>query len=141
MKKYNEKDEVFGGIFNSKSLADRWEAGEGRFFEFEKLFLVDIVNLEDAYLIKAEMPGLKREEINIEVFQNTITISTEQEVKEEEKSLDYIYKESKRQCLSRTIYLRNMNENEVDAKLEDGVLNVRINKLDDGMKLNNVEVK
>jgi HSP20 family protein len=88
---------------------------------------VDIEELEDAYVIEAEVPGVKREDVNIEVTGNELTISGEIKVRERE---GIIRRRTRRvgEFEFRVVLPNEVNPERVDAKLNDGVLTVRIPK-------------
>jgi HSP20 family protein len=88
---------------------------------------VDIEELEDAYVVEAEVPGVKREDVNIEVSGNELTISGEIKVREREG----IIRRRTRQVGQfefRVLLPNEVNAEGIDAKLNDGVLTVRIPK-------------
>jgi HSP20 family protein len=88
---------------------------------------VDIEELEDAYVVEAEVPGVKREDVNIEVTGNELTISGEIKVRERE---GIIRRRTRRvgEFEFRVVLPNEVNPERVDAKLNDGVLTVRIPK-------------
>jgi HSP20 family protein len=88
---------------------------------------VDIEELEDAYVVEAEVPGVKREDVNIEVTGNELTISGEIKVRERE---GIIRRRTRRagEFEFRVVLPNEVNPEGVDAKLNDGVLTVRIPK-------------
>ncbi|HLQ83617.1 MAG TPA: Hsp20/alpha crystallin family protein [Pseudogracilibacillus sp.] len=95
-------------------------------------FKVDVSETKNEYVIEAELPDIKREEINIALNENRLTISVErkdeQDTIDEEKS--YIHKERHYQSMQRSIYLGNADSDssKADAKLEDGLLKVIVPK-------------
>ena len=92
---------------------------------------LEISDKKNEYDIKAELPGVKKEDLDIEMNDNYLTISA---VKTEDKSEeDKYYKKSEFSYseFSRTIYLpENVDVDNIDAKLEHGVLKVVIPKLE-----------
>jgi HSP20 family protein len=88
---------------------------------------VDIEELEDAYVVEAELPGVRREDVNIEVSGNELTISGE--IKERERQ-GVIRRRTRRvgRFEFRVALPSEVNPEGVDAKLHDGVLTVRIPK-------------
>jgi HSP20 family protein len=88
---------------------------------------VDIEELEDAYVVEAEVPGVKREDVNIEVTGNELTISGEIKVRERE---GIIRRRTRRvgEFEFRVVLPNEVNPEGVDAKLNDGVLTVRVPK-------------
>ncbi|MGZ4302224.1 MAG: Hsp20/alpha crystallin family protein [Gaiellaceae bacterium] len=100
---------------------------------------VDIEELEDAYVVEAEVPGVKREDVNIEVSGNELTISGEIKVRERE---GVIRRRARRvgEFEFRVILPNEVNAEGIDAKLNDGVLTVRIPKAERAQR-RRIEVK
>jgi HSP20 family protein len=100
---------------------------------------VDIEELEDTYVVEAEVPGVKREDVNIEVSGNELTISGETKEREREgvtrRRMRRVGKFEFRVMLPSEV-----NPEGVEAKLNDGVLTVRIPKAA-GAKRRRIEVK
>jgi len=100
---------------------------------------VDIEELEDAYVVEAEVPGVKREDVNIEVSGNELTISGEIKVRERE---GIIRRRTRRvgEFEFRVVLPNEVNAEGIDAKLNDGVLTVRIPKAKSAQR-RRIEVK
>jgi HSP20 family protein len=100
---------------------------------------VDIEELEDVYVVEAEVPGVKREDVNIEVSGNELTISGEIKVRERE---GIIRRRTRRvgQFEFRVLLPNEVNAEGIDAKLNDGVLSVRIPKAERAQR-RRIEVK
>lgn len=91
---------------------------------------VDCREEEDAYVLEAELPGLKREDISIDVGEDAIYIKAQKEEKVEEKREGYIRKERGSLSFYRRIPIsKNVDKENVSAKLEDGVLRVTLPKM------------
>ncbi|GER67885.1 hypothetical protein BpJC7_20520 [Weizmannia acidilactici] len=94
-------------------------------------FPVRMEEEEDMYLITAKLPGYKKDQIEIDIFQQFITISvkhdeTETSVDEEKQS--YVKKSEVRR-LSRTVSLPHPIDGEqVKAKYDNGLLTIRVPK-------------
>lgn len=100
---------------------------------------VDIEEREDAYVVEAEVPGVKREDVNIEVSGRELTISGE--IKER-KSEGVIRRRTRRvgRFEFRVALPSEVNPEGVDAKLNDGVLTVRVPKAERAQR-RRIEVK
>ena len=93
--------------------------------------LVDLADNGAEYVVKAEVPGLNRDDLNIEVTENSVEISgeTKSEEKEEDQSKGYIRRERRYSSFYRSIPLpENVLTDKVDAELKDGVLTVKLPK-------------
>ncbi len=93
--------------------------------------LVDLVDNGKEYLVKAEMPGIRKEDLKIEVAQDNLEISGETSVEEkhEDKETGYIRRERRYSRFYRTLPLpENILTDKVEAELKDGVLTVKLPK-------------
>ncbi len=89
----------------------------------------DIIDEGDKYLIKLEIPGVKKDEINLNVSDNSIEISAQHKEEEEEKKKNYLRKERSEISYYRTLPLpEKVLSGKTQAKLTDGILNVTIPK-------------
>ena len=96
----------------------------------EKDMKTNIMENADNYQVTSEIPGVLKEQVNINVEDSTLTIKVnKQDVKEEKKN--YIVKERVEKEVSRSFYLDNMNEDEIEAKMDNGILTIKVNKLKD----------
>ena len=99
--------------------------------EFVRAPLIDLADNGKEYVLKAEVPGLNREDISIEVGENEIEISgeTKAETSEENKEKGYIRRERRYAKFYRSLPLPDsVVRDKVDAELKDGVLTVKLPK-------------
>ena len=91
---------------------------------------VDIVEEEKAYLVKADLAGMKPEDIKIEVKNNVLTVSGERKLeKKEEGENGYRRIEREYGSFTRSFTLPETAEGDsIDASYTDGVLTVSIPK-------------
>ncbi|PPQ82601.1 hypothetical protein CVT25_007115 [Psilocybe cyanescens] len=76
-----------------------------------------------------ELPGLKKEDVDIQVNNNRLTISGESKLSREKKEEGYIARERRSGKFSRTLQLpQGVEENQVNASLSDGLLTVTFPK-------------
>jgi HSP20 family protein len=101
-------------------------------FSFIPQIRVPVVDLEDRekeYLLKAEMPGFKKEDIEIEAQENSIAITGTAGWKYDEKGQLYICKERACKTFYRRIELsEQIKIHEVNANLTNGVLEITLPK-------------
>lgn len=99
---------------------------------------IDIKEFENEYKIKVEVPGIEKENIDIELNKLSMTISAKKEENKEEKNKKYHKTEFAYGDYSRTIYFpHEINVNEAKAKLQNGVLCLELPK----SNIENKEVK
>jgi HSP20 family protein len=91
-------------------------------------FKLDVQDKGKEYLIEAEIPGVKKEEINLELNEGRLTISITREEKIDEEKNNYVHKERRHSSMSRSIYLADAMQEGVKAGLKDGVLTVIVPK-------------
>lgn len=91
-------------------------------------FKIDITDKENEYFIEAELPGTKKEEIDLSVEDNSLCISINRVQEENKDDKNYIHRERKVSSMSRRVRLEGAKLNEISAKLKDGVLNITVPK-------------
>jgi HSP20 family protein len=91
--------------------------------------LVDLEDRGEDYMLKAEMPGFKKEDIEIEVQEDSVEITGRVGWKYDKKAKDYICKERACESFYRSVQLPEEVEiDAVKANLTDGVLEVVLPK-------------
>ena len=91
-------------------------------------FKLDIVNSEKEYLIEAEMPGIKKEEIDLNTEDENLCITVNRAANETPDGRNYVHRERRVTSMSRRIRLADAKLDAIKAKLEDGVLTITIPK-------------
>jgi len=102
---------------------------------------VDVVDADDYILVRAEVPGVDKENLEVAISQSTLTIKGRVEHEDKKESRDYFRHEISRSAFSRSIPLPAGADpsKEVSATLKDGMLEVRVCKVD-GAKRQTVKV-
>ena len=92
---------------------------------------IDISEDDNNIFIDAEIPGVKKEDINISLQDNILTIKGEKKsLKEDKKDKNYFRSERSYGSFTRSFTLpAEVNPDKVEAKFEDGILNVSISKI------------
>ena len=89
----------------------------------------DVIDEGKQFRVKMDVPGVKKDEINLEVTDNALEISAEHKEESEEKKKNYLKKERSHVSYFRTLPLaENVVANKVKAKLTDGVLDITLPK-------------
>ena len=91
-------------------------------------FKTDIIDQGDHYTLKADLPGVSKEDIQIDLNGNQMTISARKESSNEEKKDQYIRRERSFGSVSRSFDIANISVNGITAKFEDGVLTMNLPK-------------
>jgi len=104
---------------------------------------MDVKDFEKEYVIEAEMPGIKKEDINIHYENDHLTVSVHQEEKKEENDEEskYIHRERNTRSFERSIYLEAVNPDQIKAKLEDGILIITAPKKEEKINKYLVEIE
>jgi HSP20 family protein len=92
-------------------------------------FTVETADHNNEYVVTAELPGVKREQIQINIQGNLLTISVENHgIETEEDDVNQIYRKvHSQQHTSRTIPLpQTINDRKIKATYRDGLLEIRI---------------
>ena len=85
----------------------------------------------DAYYIEVDLPGVSKDDINIDVDDNTLTISGVRKVKEEHKEDNFYKVESVYGKFERSFSLpEDVNSDKIEAKHNNGVLEIKIPKVE-----------
>ena len=91
-------------------------------------FKVDVEDNGNEYLIEAEVPGIDKKDINVELSDGKLMISIARDENSESKKKNFIHRERRYSSMSRSIYLEDAKSDGITAKLENGLLKVVIPK-------------
>jgi len=126
--------------FFSDFFPARWQAEE-RLPEVEWVPAVDLVEKRDCFLLRTEIPGIKKEDLDISVTDNSVTIKGEVKKEKEEKSETYYLAERCCGSFGRCVKLpQEIDPNKVEATLKNGILELKLPKKE-VQKAKVVEVK
>ncbi len=102
---------------------------------------VDIKEEEDKYLLEAEIPGVKKEQIKVDYDKNYLTISVEQQEEINEEKDHYICRERRMGKTSRTFQAKDIDPDGIEAAYEDGVLKVTLPKSKEIQRKTSIDIK
>ena len=96
------------------------------------LLKTDIREMDDSYELAVDLPGFKKDEINLDIKDGYLTVSAEKglDKKEEDKKGRILRQERYAGVCSRSFYVGNVKPEDVKAKYESGVLSVVLPKVD-----------
>jgi len=132
---------MFGLVpFRNNKISDR-----GNFFDVPSIFndffndsvfgfgdfhsiRADIKENEKEYIIEAEIPGVKKEDIKLDLRDDRLTISVERSEETKEERSNYIRRERRYGSISRSFYVENVKNEDVTAKYENGILSIVLPK-------------
>ena len=90
---------------------------------------IEVSDKGKEYELKAELPGIKKENLDIDIDSNYVIISAKKEEEKKTQEHNYTKTELKYGEFSRTIYLpEEIDTNKTDAELKDGILKIKAMK-------------
>jgi len=93
---------------------------------------VNVKETENEFGLEVALPGVSKDQVNLEIDHNVLTISSESKTENEETKGGYTRREFGYNAFRRSFTLPEIaNQEKIDAKFENGVLNVSIPKLDE----------
>lgn len=91
-------------------------------------FRTNIVDNTDSYRIEAELPGFAREDINVDVSNDILTVTAERKCESDKKDGDYLCCERSYGSFSRSFDVSSVKVDAITAKYENGVLYLTLPK-------------
>ena len=113
---FSELDQIerkFFGDFNSKPVHP---------------VRTDIIEKDDSFVLKAELPGFDKEDINIEINNGILSISAEHNFEESKTEDNYVRRERHYGSFARSFDISNIKEDEISAEYKNGVLEIDMPK-------------
>jgi HSP20 family protein len=93
---------------------------------------VDILESKDSYLIRAELPGMKKEDFNLELKDGTLTLSGERKLEEPANGVEYHRAERLAGKFTRSFFLpQTVKHDGIKATYKDGILEVYVPKAEE----------
>jgi HSP20 family protein len=90
---------------------------------------MDLLETEDAFVLKADLPGMGEDDVNIELEDSTLTVSGERKAEHEQSGEGYVRVERASGAFRRSLTLpKGVDPEAVSASFDRGVLEVRIPK-------------
>jgi len=112
---YNMLDDFFSDSWPSRNLLN-------------DTFKIDVKEVGNEYLVEAELPGVLKEEIGIDVENENLRISVNHGESINQDGKNYIHRERRSSSMSRNIHLGDVKLDAIRAKLENGILTITIPK-------------
>jgi len=132
--KYNQPNrDVFGKRFSDimdEFFSDAVATRQNRFSPS-----IDISETDNQYIIDVEIPGIKKDDIDLNIENNTLTISGERKFEKKEDNKQYHRVESHYGSFSRSFTLpENVKTDSISATYNNGILNITVDKSEQQMK-------
>jgi len=98
---------------------------------------VDVIDRDDQVLVRAEVPGVEKNDLDVSVSDGAVTIKGHTKHEEKEEKGDYYRHEISRGAFARTVALPDyVNTEAVTAKFKDGVLELSLPKIEKAKRRN-----
>jgi len=94
----------------------------------EALFRTDVSDEGDSFKLEAELPGFKKEDINIDIKDERLTISAERKFDNEDQKPNFVKRERFYGSYKRSFGLEGINADAIEASYVDGVLSLKLPK-------------
>jgi HSP20 family protein len=136
---FRDIDDYFDRLFDLRRWPQLWSAER----EFEWKPATDIAETDKEFVFKAELPGVKKEDISVELEGNTLTMRGERKQEKEEKTKKVHRVERFHGTFMRSFTLpENVDAKALTAEMKEGVLQVHLPKTAaPEAKVTKVEVK
>lgn len=129
-----EMDRLFDSLFHRSWLRPfhdmfpDWPQFRVREFDM-RMPKVDVLDREDEIVVQAELPGVEKKDLDVNLSERTLTINGEIDRKEEQTEGEYYQSEITRGRFSRTIRLpEDVDVTQTKAEFKDGVLEIHLPK-------------
>jgi HSP20 family protein len=120
--------EEFGGYMWDPFRGFEWP------IEYElptRIPYVDVIDSGTDYVVKAELPGLKKENVQIEVGTNEVSLTAKSSVETEERGKTYLHRERAFSMFRRRIgFGESIDTEKVSASMAEGILEIKLPKLE-----------
>ena len=129
--------EPFAGFGNFRSvLNDLFDENHGRLPTQPRVSkwypAVDVLESKDSYLIRAELPGMKKEDIKVEVKDGALVLSGERKSEKPAEGVEYRHTERVAAKFWRSFSLpETAKQDGIDATYKDGILEIRVPKAEE----------
>lgn len=124
---FGDVERMFDEFFNRRWL--RPAGWERPLAELASMPSVDVIDRDDEVVVRAEVPGYKKEDIEILVSDSSLTIKGEMKTEEKEEKGDYYRCEISHGAFTRTIALpAEVDDSKAKASMKDGLLELTLPK-------------
>ena len=91
-------------------------------------FPMDVEDAGDHYAVTAHLPGVSKDEVDVELNEGRLSISVDHRESDEDKGKNYLLKETGEWSATRGVYLKDAATEGLSAKFDGGVLTVNVPK-------------
>lgn len=101
----------------------------------------DIYEKDNTYVLEADIPGFKKEDINIETEDGYLTINVAKNVESKDEGKNYLRRERYASSYKRQFYLGSIDEENIKAEFNEGTLKVTVPKKDELPNTKKIEIE
>ncbi len=112
--------------------------------EFNSIMKTDVKETEKDFILDVDLPGFKKEDVNLNLENGYLTISAKREhkVDNENRKENFVRRERSFGQFSRSFYVGDVEQDEIEAHLENGILTIKLPKEEEKKaKSNRIEIK
>ena len=118
---------VINDLFDENHVRSSTKPGLSKWYP-----AVDVLESKDSYLIRAELPGMKREDIKVEVKDGALVLSGERKSEQPAEGVEYRHVERVAAKFWRSFSLpETVKQDGIEATYKDGVLEIRVPKAEE----------
>ena len=125
-------ENLFDDLFRDDfSMFPAWSGRDPLYGKHAKhMMKTDVRETEDTYEVDMDLPGFKKDEINVDLKNGYLTVSAAKGLDKDEKDKNskYIRQERYTGAMSRSFYVGDVAPEDVKAKFEDGILQISLPK-------------
>jgi HSP20 family protein len=120
-----EMNRLFGTVFDSQAGGNRQTVSAARRW----IPAMDLVEEGERYVLRADLPGVREEDVKVELEENVLTVSGERRSEHEDRGEGYYRVERSSGSFSRSLVLpEGVDPQAIHARIEHGVLEVSVPK-------------
>lgn len=126
---YRSRSEVsrpmMNDLFNDRFFRSFFDMGD---MVGPALFRVDVKEQPDAYILEAELPGVKPEDVTLTAEDDVLTIAADVNTDKKTERQGYLYSERRSGHMERRFSLEGIRQEDISAQSENGVLTITLPK-------------
>ena len=118
---------IFNDLFDGNDHSHSVQPNKSRWHP-----AMDVLESKDAYLVRAELPGMKKEDIKVEVKDGVLTLSGESKTEKPAEGVEYRHVERTAAKFWRSLSLpETVKQDGIEATYKDGILEIRVPKAEE----------
>lgn len=102
---------------------------EKRLFDSPRAFRTDIKDMGDSYLVEAELPGFTKEDVDISLEDDVMTVKASHNTEKEERNEGYLRRERRFGSFERSFDVSQIDTENISGVLENGILSLTLPKM------------